>query len=741
MVDALRAAGGARPGVDLGALNLARVLTDGEQIVVGGPAPRPRASPPPPRAHHRRRPRRPQHRRRDDAGVAARGRAGHRPGDHRLAHRARRLHRGRPAARRRRHRRRHAGQAHALRDALTACGEPPDLRMALLAAFGWLGALAGHGLASGRRLLAAAGGGRSAPASLWRRRGRRAGLTAVAALRRVRRGGHGGRRARRAGRRQPADRAGAAERAEVTLTGTRRPTTRRPLQGRFGDEVLVRLAVTPGRGRAAELVRLREPVLVFGADVVARRAAGRHGAGRRATSPPSSRGRRGRRPCPPDDRPDVTARPGPVVARLGPAARGAARSVAGLPPDRRALVPALVDGDDAGLDPALADDFRTTGLTHLLAVSGTNLTLVVGFALVVARWLRVRGRWLLRRGRRRDRRVRAARPGRAERAPGRGDGHGGAARDGRQRARPGHAGAGRRHGRAAPARPGPGLGGRVRPVGARDRRHPAARARLARRPGPLAAALAGRGGRGAGGRPARVHAAGRGDLGTGEPGRGARPTCWPPPRSGRRPCWGCVGGLVTLVRAAGRPAGRGRRRLVRGLDRRGRPTRGVGLPTPAIGWGSGPVALALLAAALRRASRCSARACCAGGPPGWPAAALLVVVGAGAGARRPGWPPDGLADGGLRRRAGRRAGAQHRAAAHGRRGRRRPRPAPDGPLPRRARRQPGPAGGADPLPRRPRRRPAGGARRPAGRRGGGQPAPGPARRGGPGPARGRARRG
>jgi competence protein ComEC len=69
-------------------------------------------------------------------------------------------------------------------------------------------------------------------------------------------------------------------------------------------------------------------------------------------------------------------------------------SVSGLPADRRALVPALVDGDDAELDPALADDFRTTGLTHLLAVSGTNLTLVVGFALVLARWCRVRGRWL-----------------------------------------------------------------------------------------------------------------------------------------------------------------------------------------------------------------------------------------------------------------------------------------------------------------------------------------------------------
>ena len=39
VVDALRAAGGARPGVDLSNLNLARVVSDGEQIVVGGPAP------------------------------------------------------------------------------------------------------------------------------------------------------------------------------------------------------------------------------------------------------------------------------------------------------------------------------------------------------------------------------------------------------------------------------------------------------------------------------------------------------------------------------------------------------------------------------------------------------------------------------------------------------------------------------------------------------------------------------
>ncbi|MFF4114595.1 helix-hairpin-helix domain-containing protein [Streptomyces sp. NPDC001714] len=39
VTDALRAAGGVRPGTDTDGLNRARFLTDGEQIVVGGPAP------------------------------------------------------------------------------------------------------------------------------------------------------------------------------------------------------------------------------------------------------------------------------------------------------------------------------------------------------------------------------------------------------------------------------------------------------------------------------------------------------------------------------------------------------------------------------------------------------------------------------------------------------------------------------------------------------------------------------
>lgn len=60
-------------------------------------------------------------------------------------------------------------------------------------------------------------------------------------------------------------------------------------------------------------------------------------------------------------------------------------AVSGRGDDVSALVPALVHGDDHALSDGLREDFRTSGLTHLLAVSGTNLTLLVGFLLALAR--------------------------------------------------------------------------------------------------------------------------------------------------------------------------------------------------------------------------------------------------------------------------------------------------------------------------------------------------------------------
>ncbi len=264
----------------------------------------------------------------------------------------------------------------------------PDLRTAFLAVFGWAGALAGAGhgpglpVATGALLVCIA-------AALWWCRGRRAslalaaGVVVFAAVATV-----AGVRAERVAHNPLSELA--RVRAGVLLTGVVSDDPRM-VQGRFAQEVLVRVDVreVESEGR---FVHLREPVLVF---------AGRPWLGVPLGSTVRVTGHLD--VASGDDvaavvstsaSPDIRAGPDPwwrASARLRAALR---ESVARLPPDRRALVPALVDGDDAGLDPALADDFRTTGLTHLLAVSGTNLTLVVGFALVVARWCRVRGRWL-----------------------------------------------------------------------------------------------------------------------------------------------------------------------------------------------------------------------------------------------------------------------------------------------------------------------------------------------------------
>jgi competence protein ComEC len=64
-----------------------------------------------------------------------------------------------------------------------------------------------------------------------------------------------------------------------------------------------------------------------------------------------------------------------------------------LPPAERGLLPGLVDGDTSNLDPVLIDRFRAAGLTHLVAVSGTNCSIVVGTVLLVLRRARVRP-WL-----------------------------------------------------------------------------------------------------------------------------------------------------------------------------------------------------------------------------------------------------------------------------------------------------------------------------------------------------------
>ena len=74
--------------------------------------------------------------------------------------------------------------------------------------------------------------------------------------------------------------------------------------------------------------------------------------------------------------------------------RALLRGAASLPDEHRALFAGLVLGDDREQDPGTVDDFRATGLSHLLAVSGQNVAFVLALAAPVLRLLGLRGRFL-----------------------------------------------------------------------------------------------------------------------------------------------------------------------------------------------------------------------------------------------------------------------------------------------------------------------------------------------------------
>lgn len=67
--------------------------------------------------------------------------------------------------------------------------------------------------------------------------------------------------------------------------------------------------------------------------------------------------------------------------------RFAAAVRAVLPAEQAALLPALVLGDTSAVDAATGRDFRAAGMTHLMAVSGANVTIVCGAVLFSARLL------------------------------------------------------------------------------------------------------------------------------------------------------------------------------------------------------------------------------------------------------------------------------------------------------------------------------------------------------------------
>lgn len=75
--------------------------------------------------------------------------------------------------------------------------------------------------------------------------------------------------------------------------------------------------------------------------------------------------------------PEVIRAPTLVQRVAGKLRAGLREATDGLAPDARALLPGLVVGDTSRVTPELDDAFKATDLTHLLAVSGSNLSILL----------------------------------------------------------------------------------------------------------------------------------------------------------------------------------------------------------------------------------------------------------------------------------------------------------------------------------------------------------------------------
>lgn len=91
--------------------------------------------------------------------------------------------------------------------------------------------------------------------------------------------------------------------------------------------------------------------------------------------------------------PVTDERPGAVLRAADHVRDRFRAAVAPLPADPRGLVPGLVIGDTSLTPEELTEDMRATGLTHLSAVSGSNVALVTGAVAVLVAHLGVRRRW------------------------------------------------------------------------------------------------------------------------------------------------------------------------------------------------------------------------------------------------------------------------------------------------------------------------------------------------------------
>ena len=95
----------------------------------------------------------------------------------------------------------------------------------------------------------------------------------------------------------------------------------------------------------------------------------------------------------PSRSPESIGEPG-LIADIAEHVRSGMRdAVSGLPDDARGLLPGLVIGDTSLTPQSLTDAMLSTGMTHLSAVSGSNVAVVLAAAMGLCRILGVRRRW------------------------------------------------------------------------------------------------------------------------------------------------------------------------------------------------------------------------------------------------------------------------------------------------------------------------------------------------------------
>ena len=82
-------------------------------------------------------------------------------------------------------------------------------------------------------------------------------------------------------------------------------------------------------------------------------------------------------------RAQLIERPGGVSAWVRSTHRAFARACAQLPRDTRSLVPGMAIGDDRGMPADLSDAMKKTSLTHLTAVSGSHIVIILATVTLV----------------------------------------------------------------------------------------------------------------------------------------------------------------------------------------------------------------------------------------------------------------------------------------------------------------------------------------------------------------------